>query len=123
MIFHYFFFNNGFKFQDYVCNGCHDLRMLNVNIRDIAIITVKNVDYCCIIHNISINIIFLLSIYKMVDIMGIYKYLNISIGTVMKNQEMLKFVPYHLRTKKMRKHAVKNLPYPLRYIPDQYKTQ
>ena len=53
MIFQYFFFNNGFKFQDYVCNGCHDLRMLNVNIRDIAIITVKNVDYCCIIHNIS----------------------------------------------------------------------
>ena len=59
----------------------------------------------------------------MVDIMGIYKYLNISIGRVMKNQEMLKFAPYHLRTKKMRKHAVKNSPYPLRYVPDQYKTQ
>ena len=25
MICHYFFFNHGFKFQDYVCNGCHDL--------------------------------------------------------------------------------------------------
>ena len=53
MICHYFFFNHGFKFQDYVCNGCHDLAMLSVNISDIAIITVKNVDYFCIVHNIS----------------------------------------------------------------------
>ena len=34
-------------------NGCHNLTMLSVNISDIAIITVKNVDYRCIIHNIS----------------------------------------------------------------------
>ena len=53
MICHYRFFNHRFEFQDSVCNGCHDLTMLSVNIRDIAIITVKNVDYCCIIHNIS----------------------------------------------------------------------
>ena len=43
----------GFNFQDYVCNGCHDLTMLSVNISDIAIITVKIVDYHCIIHNIA----------------------------------------------------------------------
>ena len=36
----------------------------------------------------------------MVDIMDIYKSLNISIGTVMKNPEMLKFVPDHVKTKK-----------------------
>ena len=53
MICHYRFFNHGFKFQDSVRNGCHDLTMLRVNISDIAIITVKNVDYCCIIHSIS----------------------------------------------------------------------
>ena len=53
MICHYWFFNHGFKFQDYVCNGCHDLTMLSVNISDIAIITVKNADYRCITHNIS----------------------------------------------------------------------
>ena len=35
------------------CNGCHDLIMLSVNIRNIAIITIKNVDYRCIISNIS----------------------------------------------------------------------
>ena len=59
----------------------------------------------------------------MVDIMEVYKSINISIVTVMKNSEMLKFVPDHLKTKKMCKHAVKKLPYVLRYVPDQYDTQ
>ena len=47
------FLNHGFEFQDSVCNGCHDLTMLSVNISDIAVITIKNVDYRCTIHNIS----------------------------------------------------------------------
>ena len=51
MICHYWCFNHGFKFQDPVCNGCHDLT--SVNIRDIVIFTVKNVDYSCIVHNWS----------------------------------------------------------------------
>ena len=58
----------------------------------------------------------------MVDIMDIYNSLNISIVTVMKTPEMLKFVPDHLKTKAMCKHAVKKLLYLLRYVPDQYKT-
>ena len=37
----------------------------------------------------------------MVDIMDIYKSLNISFVTVMKNPEMLKYVPHLLKTKKM----------------------
>ena len=41
----YYFFNHRFEFQDAVCNGCHDLTMLSVNISDIAVITIKNVDY------------------------------------------------------------------------------
>ena len=53
MICHYCFFNNGFKFQDFVCNGCNHSTNLSNNISDIAIITVKNVDYYCIIYNIS----------------------------------------------------------------------
>ena len=32
---------------------CHDLTMLGDNIGDIAIIIIKNIDYHCIIHNIS----------------------------------------------------------------------
>ena len=53
MICHCWSFNHGFKFQDYVCNGSHNLTMLNVNISHIAIITVKNVYYRYIIHSIS----------------------------------------------------------------------
>ena len=53
MICHYWFFNNGIIFQDSVCNDCHDLTMRSVNISDITIITTKNVDYRCIIYNIS----------------------------------------------------------------------
>ena len=40
------------------------------------------------------------AIYKMVDNMDIYKSLNTSIGTVIKNVEMLKFVTDHLKTNK-----------------------
>ena len=61
--------------------------MLSGNIRDIAIITVKNVDYRCIINNISkpkaINLLrnvffrhFFFSLFQMVNIMDRYKSLN-----------------------------------------------
>ena len=40
----------------------------------------------------------------------------------MKNPKMLKFVSDCHRTTKMCKHAVKKLPFLLRYVPDQYKT-
>ena len=43
---------------------------------------------------------FLFSIYQMVDIMDMHKSLNISIETLKKNPEILKFVPNHLKTKK-----------------------
>ena len=53
MIYHCWFFSHEFKFQDSVCNGCHGLTMLSVNISDTAIFIVNNVDFLCIIHNIS----------------------------------------------------------------------
>ena len=55
--------------------------------------------------------------------MDIYKSVKISIGTVMKNPEMLKFVPDHLKTEKMCKHAVEKLPFLIRHVPDRYKNQ
>ena len=68
MICHYWFFNHGFEFQDSVCSDCHDLTMLSVNIRDIAIITIKNVDYRCNNHNIIIfEAINLLEYYVLED--------------------------------------------------------
>ena len=48
MVCHYWFLYHEFKLQNFVCNGCHDLTMLCLNISDIAIITVINVGYCCI---------------------------------------------------------------------------
>ena len=40
-----------------------------------------------------------------------YKSFKISIGIAMKNLEMLKFVPDHLKTKNMCKHAVKKITF------------
>ena len=53
---HYSFVNHGFKLQESVCNCCHVWTILCPSMRDTAIITVKNFDYCCIIHNISKSI-------------------------------------------------------------------
>ena len=53
MISRHWFFCHGFRFQDSACNGFHDLKILSVNISNIAITTIKNVDYLCIIRNIS----------------------------------------------------------------------
>ena len=51
MVCHYWFFNHGFEFQYSFCSRCHDFSMFCFTVRDIAIITIKNVDYCYIIHN------------------------------------------------------------------------
>ena len=40
-----------------------------------------------------------------------FKSLKISNGAIIKNPEMLRFVPDHLNTKKMRKHTVKKLSF------------
>ena len=46
-------FNYNFEFQNFVCNGCHDLTMFGLNFGDVSIISTQNVDYCSIIHDIS----------------------------------------------------------------------
>ena len=55
IICHYLFFNIGFKFQCSVCNCCHVVMTLRVSISRIAIITIKNLGYRCIVNNISIS--------------------------------------------------------------------
>ena len=47
------FFSHGYKLQDYVFDGCRRLKILSLNISDVAFITVKDVDYFCTIHDIS----------------------------------------------------------------------
>ena len=60
---------------------------------------------CCLNFSSTQDIFFYLhcfTIYKMVDNeynMDIYKFIKISIGTVMRNPEMLKFVADYLKTK------------------------
>ena len=53
-IYHYWYFlNKGFKFQSNVCNRCHDLLMMSMNISDSAILNIKGCYYGCIITGIS----------------------------------------------------------------------
>ena len=53
---HYWYFlNYSFKFQPNVCNRCHDLLMMSVNLSDIAILNIKSSDCRCIISLISKN--------------------------------------------------------------------
>ena len=47
---------------------------------------------------------------------GDYKYSNISSGAAMKDPEMLKFIPDHLKTKKMCNYAFTKLHFIIRYI-------
>ena len=41
------------NFQQFVCNDCHDVLMMSVNLSNIAILNINNADYCCIISRIS----------------------------------------------------------------------
>ena len=52
---HYYFLKKGFKFQPNICNRCHDLLLLSVNLSDIAILKIKSADYCCITSVIGKN--------------------------------------------------------------------
>lgn len=46
------------------------------------------------------------------------KTLKICIGTIIKNPEILRFVPDHFKTKKMCKNAAKKCPFIIKYIPN-----
>ena len=56
MLCHYWYFKDvGFKFEPHVCNKCHDVLMTAYELKIIAILTVKGVDYRCILWGISKN--------------------------------------------------------------------
>ena len=53
---HYWhFLRYTFKLQSNVCNRCHDLLMMLINLTDIAISNIKDSDFYCIISLISKN--------------------------------------------------------------------
>ena len=49
--------------------------------------------------------------------------LKLSVGTIIKNPEITRFVPDHLKTKKVFKHTVQKFPFVIRYVSDLSKTQ
>ena len=43
---HYWYFlNNNFSYEPYLCNGCHNLMQKALNFNDIAIVSIKGNDY------------------------------------------------------------------------------
>ena len=51
---HYWFFKDiGFKFEEHVCNKCHDLLTIAYSLKDIAILNAKENTCRCILMGIS----------------------------------------------------------------------
>ena len=56
MLCHYWYFKDvDYKFQPYVCNGCHAVSLMAYELENIAIPNAKGVDYRCILWGISKN--------------------------------------------------------------------
>ena len=50
MLYDYWYFKDvGFKFQTHVCNKCHDVLITAYELKNIAILIVKGVDFRCIL--------------------------------------------------------------------------
>ena len=53
---HYWFFKDiGFKFEEYVCNGCHDLLTMTNSLKGIALLSAKGATFRCILMGINKN--------------------------------------------------------------------
>ena len=50
---YWFLLEKGFKFQPNVCNGCHHLLLMSMNLSNIAILNIKSADYRCITSGIG----------------------------------------------------------------------
>ena len=51
--YYWYFLNFSFKFHPNVCNTCHDLLIMSVNLSNIALLNIRGSDYCCSISLIS----------------------------------------------------------------------
>ena len=52
---HWFFKDVGFKFEEYVCNGCHDLLTMAYSLKNIAILSANGTTFRCLLMGISKN--------------------------------------------------------------------
>ena len=56
MLYHYWYFKDiGFNFEPRVCNGCPDMLMMTYQLKNIAILNVKRVDYRCVLWEVTKN--------------------------------------------------------------------
>ena len=52
---HYLFKDVGFKFEEHVCNGCHDLLTMTHSLKNTAILNAKGATFRCVLMIISKN--------------------------------------------------------------------
>ena len=53
---HYWFFKDiGLKFEEHVCNRCHDLLIIAYSLKNIAILSAKGTTFRCLLMGISKN--------------------------------------------------------------------
>ena len=53
---HYWFFKDiGFKFEEHVCNGCHDFLTMAYSLENLAILSAKRATFRCLLMGISKN--------------------------------------------------------------------
>ena len=53
---HYWFFKDvGFKFEEHVCNKCHDLLTMAYSLKNIAILSAKEATFRCLLTGIGKN--------------------------------------------------------------------
>ena len=51
---HYWFFKDvGFKFEEHVCNGCHNLLTMAHSLKNIAILSEKGANFRCLLTGTS----------------------------------------------------------------------
>ena len=48
-----YFLDKGFKFQLDVCNGCHGVLVIPMNLNDSISLKIRRVDYHCVMNEIS----------------------------------------------------------------------
>ena len=54
---HYWFFKDvGFKFEEHVCNGSHDLLTMAYSLKNIAILSAKGATFRCFLMDINKNL-------------------------------------------------------------------
>ena len=51
----WFFKDVGFKFEEHLCNGCHDLLTMAHSLKNVAIFSTKGATFTCLLMDISKN--------------------------------------------------------------------